>query len=812
MANIRQLKEGDDVTVFYPQTHLKAVIDSEGNTLDEILENLEPGGSTDAVKYTPQTLTTAQKAQARTNIDAPSTADVAAKQDTISDLSTIRSGAAAGAKAYQKPQTGIPSSDLAPGVIPTVPTDVVKYSSQSLTDAQKAQARTNIGAAAASALTALETAIAAKYTKPSNGIPETDLEANVRSALALARTSIQSPIGNGEDIDQDSEGKLQFANRAYDSQNPDGLGYVILRKDATFAEQVTAENTIYEIRYDFELGAAHTVPTGCVLRFVGGSITGAATLTFQNTVIEGDAEITCGIAGTIDGVVNVGWFGLKNNDSTFDNGAVVNKVAAVFKKIYLPVGTYYTTTPILLQNMEQLLFDGLIWYKGTTDDVAAVTLKGSNGTFVFKGRIYGYQNATINHTGDGGTNIRGLEVQNCNNSVIYVWSVKDFNECLRVSSPSPGGCSYNTFIIGELCNANRAIRIFQDNGGWANENHFIGGRIYCESNWIASGRNRYAVYIAGPGTASDTRKTVNGLSFTGMSMEGYVNQNCAIYAYGVQSSSFKQIRAEGTANPSGYFIKWVGGCKDNIVEIGYSNALGTKDFDYSEVTSFPFRRESLSANFIKRISLWDFQPDYTNGDATGYWITPDTVFNARSTTFARTHISGSFSESGGARTASNYPVCVVLDCTKVKTFYAKANKKVRFVIWYLEDTNGNTISGGDTQKNYIAPASRNGRYLYNPNVYCYNSGVDELDNEILVTDPNIAKVVIGCKGTFDEFSVFALGGVVVDEFFAALVTHGPTASRPTRRPRGFQYFDEDLVKWIMWNGSAWANLDGSALT
>lgn len=117
---------------------------------------------------------------------------LAAKQDTISDLSAIRSGAAAGATAYQKPQTGIPASDLASGVIPTVPTDIVKYSSQSLTDAQQAQARTNIGAAAASALTALETAIAAKYTKPSSGIPETDLASGVQSALALARTSIQS--------------------------------------------------------------------------------------------------------------------------------------------------------------------------------------------------------------------------------------------------------------------------------------------------------------------------------------------------------------------------------------------------------------------------------------------------------------------------------------------------------------------------------------------------------------------------------------------------------------------------------------------
>lgn len=38
------------------------------------------------------------------------------KQDTISDLATIRSGAAAGATAYQKPSTGIPATDLASAV------------------------------------------------------------------------------------------------------------------------------------------------------------------------------------------------------------------------------------------------------------------------------------------------------------------------------------------------------------------------------------------------------------------------------------------------------------------------------------------------------------------------------------------------------------------------------------------------------------------------------------------------------------------------------------------------------------------------
>ena len=76
---------------------------------------------------------------------------------------------------------------------------------------------------------------------------------------------------NEEDIDFDSSDKLQLADRVYNSSTPDGLGYVILRKNKTFAQQVTATNTVYEIRYDFDLGATSvTIPAGCILKFNGG--------------------------------------------------------------------------------------------------------------------------------------------------------------------------------------------------------------------------------------------------------------------------------------------------------------------------------------------------------------------------------------------------------------------------------------------------------------------------------------------------------------------------------------------------------------
>ena len=75
--------------------------------------------------------------------------------------------------------------------------------------------------------------------------------------------------GNGDDINFDANKRLQFANRP----NTDGMGYVILRKGKTFAEQVTDTNTIYEIRDSFDLSnASITIPNGSILCFNGGKI------------------------------------------------------------------------------------------------------------------------------------------------------------------------------------------------------------------------------------------------------------------------------------------------------------------------------------------------------------------------------------------------------------------------------------------------------------------------------------------------------------------------------------------------------------
>lgn len=84
---------------------------------------------------------------------------------------------------------------------------------------------------------------------------------------------------------------LKLKDRAYDSLNASGKGYKILRKNwqtingerknVLIQEMINESNTIYEIRYDFDLNDAEiTIPENCILKFNGGS--------FKNGVLVGN--------------------------------------------------------------------------------------------------------------------------------------------------------------------------------------------------------------------------------------------------------------------------------------------------------------------------------------------------------------------------------------------------------------------------------------------------------------------------------------------------------------------------------------------
>lgn len=141
------------------------------------------------------------KAITQGNIDAWN-----AKQEAIGDLGQIRAGAAAGATALQPGAlNGYATSDAVNRAIARIQaaidtmmgaddvTDAIDTFNEIVAFLDSVEDTETL----AGIIAGLNTAIAAKYTKPDAGIPATDLAQAVRDLLALAGTAVQPSALNG---------------------------------------------------------------------------------------------------------------------------------------------------------------------------------------------------------------------------------------------------------------------------------------------------------------------------------------------------------------------------------------------------------------------------------------------------------------------------------------------------------------------------------------------------------------------------------------------------------------------------------------
>lgn len=132
---------------------------------------------------------------------------------------------------------------------------------------------------------------------------------------------------NPEDLQKNSSGQIEEANRAYDTSTFSGLGYRILRKNIQSNKNILTQsminmpNTIYEIRYDFDLnGATINLPANSVLKFEGGQLKNG-TINFNNCNIDniGNSIIlnNCTLKGSLNKqVIYSDWFYFNSDDCT----------------------------------------------------------------------------------------------------------------------------------------------------------------------------------------------------------------------------------------------------------------------------------------------------------------------------------------------------------------------------------------------------------------------------------------------------------------------------------------------------------------
>ena len=179
---------------------------------------------------------------------------------------------------------------------------------------------------------------------------------NLKNSAWQTSGLVNAPIKViGEDTIRNDDGGYQFTDRS----NTDGMGYVILKKNSSFADQVTTQGTIYEIRYFFDLrGATVTIPAGCVLKFNGGMLSNGK-LNGSATIIENksNAQIfnrTLDFTGSWNNQYSsIGWFVDNNYSKAFA------KAIKISYNIYVPAGRYVLEDGLSINKSINIFGDGL---------------------------------------------------------------------------------------------------------------------------------------------------------------------------------------------------------------------------------------------------------------------------------------------------------------------------------------------------------------------------------------------------------------------------------------------------------------------
>lgn len=119
----------------------------------------------------------------------------------------------------------------------------------------------------------------------------------------LSQHHIINNMVDDEDLETKGCGIIKFKDRPYQPNIASGKGYKILRKDfynginTLTVEDFEWQNTIYEVRYDFDLqGQTINLPKGATLLFKGGAINNGSVYFNGGTIIGADKLSDCGNA------------------------------------------------------------------------------------------------------------------------------------------------------------------------------------------------------------------------------------------------------------------------------------------------------------------------------------------------------------------------------------------------------------------------------------------------------------------------------------------------------------------------------------
>lgn len=559
---------------------------------------------------------------------------------------------------------------------------------------------------------------------------------------------------------------------------------VVLNRDKTFRDQLIRSNTIYEIRFNFDLkGGTVEIPSGCTLNFQGGSITNGRVV-LNDCYIDGQASFDCSFSGDIaNDYFDATWMSAGR-----DIGVKLNYAQKFFKRLRTPYREYTFSTPIKIEKATKIYLDGVFTFKGKpTNNNSAIEIINTSNCTIHLTTLQMALNV-LDYSDKRKINFIGLCLTSCNNVYVFCQTVSLFNENIRFQDIYGRGSAYNKVLCLQNNNANIGIRFYADDTygeSWCNETAVLGGR-FASFNYGFRFGTQYGIVIAGPAfdnpgyknsKKNNKHDSSSNISIQNASFEGL---DIGIYARNVSGLNIWACREEDVPT----FVKIAGYIWNFSHQIGY--APGT--YDLSESTEFSVREFNQNNSITIPIRNDLSYPRSAFGN----------VLCSDSEVLLDTQV-GSYLTSTG----------VILKTTKSK----------QFGIGFYDKNNRLVSVGGNTVCKYLG---KDGKTLVKnmseypaPNRYSYYAKAQKnwaYSNSINVPE-DIDYIFVGLANnsdsSVDHMVVWSLGPI--EAITTEKSVMGSFDKKPASLPLGISYFDTTNNRPIYWTGNKWVDASGKEL-
>lgn len=583
------------------------------------------------------------------------------------------------------------------------------------------------------------------------------------------------------------------------------MGYKVLDPTKTFAEQVTSENTIYEIRNVFDLGGTQenpvsvTIPNGCILRFNGGVIKNC---TLVNAYIDAAREKIFDTSVNFTNIKNATvypeWFGAVA-DGTTNNSTAFEKAVSLGKTISIGCGTYLVTNQ--LSCMPNTSFIG---------ENKRESIVKTNGIILNLNSVV--SNVTISSISK--TTPFLLKVSNSiTDSIQYYLRINIYNVYLS----GAGFNDYDTEIYGIVfeCESN------------SNNTGFYGVNV---TNIDFSGRFLYAIYF----NAVDSDAWITYVNFENIFINNakYPIEFTSVRDltdntfYNFQGIYFRNVCAQYNYNTS---VTPSVGWTDSFIRIqslsgGLFDACNCVDAP-NTIKEYYFKSKHSSISIVNAPQSDLFNNIGKYDDSSVDEIFAQNINTIPTSMYSQYTSRIKFTEISSIN-APNYSVSPISTIATLMTSTPNSFTGIRFSNNFSVNANNNYKYIGISTAGYIVHSKpiAPGDPIKLSRVYSTGYIPTRGTSEGLPTINDYGGLARGAFIYWTPFGHLLCFDTYTGNWNDALgirITNNVTKRKGTTAERiamtmysynnGFLFYDTDLKKYVLWNGSVWTNVDGSTL-